>query len=78
MIILGWEVSIPVIPVYAPSLVYTASKGLKDKAVLPVGSECFMGSGEVLICTEESRPHTPREIQRKNKMRGNLFSALWE
>lgn len=43
MIISGREVSIPVIPVYAPSLVYTASKGLKDKYVLPVGSECVYG-----------------------------------
>lgn len=78
MIISCREVSIPVIPVHAQSLVYTASKCLKDKAVLPVGSECFMGSEEVLICTEESRPHTPRErdTEKERDERELVFSSL--
>lgn len=75
MIISGREVSILVISVYALSLVYAASKGLKDKDVLPVGSEC-MGSEEVLICTEESRPHTWREIEKERDERELVFSSL--
>lgn len=77
IIISGREVSIPVIPVYAPSLVYTASKGLKDKDVLPVGSECVYGKWRGIdLHWREPPTHTERDTEKERDERELVFSSL--